>query len=269
VERNTFMGGGLHGVFVGDAGGFGRGLGNQGPFGGGLPCTGTFDASTGRVACAAETRNGLTIARSAQYKDAAGAVQQAFDSTTTNSVNTRSSVTGTVTYTPSTDGSGRNGGRGGPGRACWGDGRGPGGLLLGDTATIVSATTTVSNTSDRTVTGLAQGSTERMVSGTSRGQESTTGTSSRGSFTATRVVGDTTTGVVVPVTADGKSYPTAGTVIRAMQASLAYAGEAATTLTRREVITYDGSATATVVITENGVTRNCTRPLPRGVLTCG
>ena len=29
--------------------------------------------------------------------------------------------------------------------ACWGDGRGVGGLLLGDTATIVSATTTVNN----------------------------------------------------------------------------------------------------------------------------
>ena len=47
-----------------------------------------------------ETRNGLTINRSAQYKDASGAVQQAFDSTTTNSVNTQASVTGTVTYTP-------------------------------------------------------------------------------------------------------------------------------------------------------------------------
>jgi len=40
------------------------------------------------------------------------------------------------------------------------------------------------------------------------------------------------------------------------------------TLTRREVVTYDGSATAQVVITENGTTKNCTKPLPRGPLSC-
>ena len=273
MDRGSLMGGGLAASYSGDGEGFGRGFGNRGPFGGGLPCTGTFNAATGRVVCAAETRNGLAINRSAQYKDAAGAVQQAFDSTTTNSVNTQSSVTGTVTYTPdSGDDRGRNrgpGGDGGRGRACWGDGRGPGGLLLGDTAKIVSATTTVNDASNRTVAGLAKGSTQRTVNGTSKGQESTTGESSRGKFTATRVVGDTTTGLVIPVATDNsKTYPTAGTVIRAMQASLTYEGQAATTVSRREVVTYDGSATAKVVITENATTRTCTRPLPRGPLTC-
>ena len=269
LDRGSFMGGGLQAAFVGEGGGFGRGL--AGPFGGGLSCTSTFNAATGRVVCDAVTQNGLTINRSAQYRNAAGTVQQAFDSATTNSVNVQSTVTGTVTYTPDSTGPNRGqsrGGRGGRGGACWGDGRGTGGLLLGDTATIVSATTTVNNASDRTVTGLASGSTQRTVNGTSRGQESTTGESSRGTFTATRVAGDTTTGVVIPVTTDGRSYPAAGTVIRAMQASLTYTGQSPTTVTRREVITYDGSATATVVITENGTTRNCTRPLPRGPLTC-
>lgn len=273
MERGALMGGGLDANYSGEGEGFGRGFANRGPFGGGLPCTGTFNAASGRVVCAAETRNGLTINRSAQYKDAAGAVQQAFDTATTNSVNTQRSVTGSVTYTPdSTDDRGRNRGPGGenkgPGRACWGDGRGAGGLLLGDTATIVSATTSVNDASDRTVTGLAKGSTQRTVNGTSKGQESTTGESSRGKFTATRVAGDTTTGVIIPVSTDGKSYPTAGKVIRAMQATLTYEGQTATTVTRREVVTYDGSATAKVVITENGTTKNCTRPLPRGPLTC-
>jgi len=267
MERGSLMGGGIQGAFVGDGGGFGRGL--AGPFGGGLNCTSAFNAATGRVVCDAVTQNGLTIARSAQYKNAAGSVQQAFDSATTNSVNVQSTVTGTVTYTPDGSNSGRGSGNRGPGHgACWGDGRGTGGLLLGDTATIVSATTTVNNTSDRTVTGLASGSTQRTVNGTSRGQESTTGESSRGTFTATRLAGDTTAGVVIPVVTTGQSYPTAGTVVRAMQASLTYAGQAATTVSRREVITYDGSATAKVVITENGTTRNCTRPLPRGQLSC-
>jgi len=280
MDRGSLMGGGLAANYSGEGEGFLRGFGGgRGPFGGGLPCTGTFNASSGRVVCAAETRNGLTINRSAQYRDASGTVQQAFDTVATNSVNTQSSVTGTVTYAPEGDdvGDDRGGNRGpgsnnrGPGRGgrpCWGDGRGPGGLLLGDTATIVSATTTVNDASDRTVTGLAKGSTQRTVNGTSKGQESTTGESSRGKFTASRVVGDTTTGLVIPVSTDGKSYPTAGTVIRAMQASVTYEGQAATTVSRREVVTYDGSATAKVVITENGTTRTCTRPLPRGPLSC-
>ena len=274
-DRGSLMGGGLAASYSGEGEGFGRGFGNRGPFGGGLPCSASFNSSTGRVTCSSETRNGLTINRSAQYKDAAGAVQQAFDSTTTNSVNIQTSVTGTVTYEPEGEGDdrGRNrgpGGNSGPGgRPCWGDGRGVGGVLLGDTATIVSATTSVNNASDRTVSGLAKGSTQRTVSGASKGQESTTGESSRGKFTATRVVGDTTTGVVIPVSTDGsKTYPTAGTVIREIAATLTYEGQAATTVSRREVVTYDGSATAKVVITENGTTKNCTRPLPRGPLSC-
>jgi hypothetical protein len=268
MERGALMGGGLQASFSGEGGGFGRGL--PGPFGGGLSCTSTFNTATGRLVCETVTQNGLTLARSAQYKNAAGTIQQAFDSTT-NSVNIQSTVTGTVTYTPPDSASGGDRGRrghGGGGRACWGDGRGAGGLLLGDTATIVSATTTVNNTSDRTVTGLASASTQRTVNGTSRGQESTTGTSSRGTFTATRVAGDTTVGLVIPVATSGQSYPTAGTLVRAMQASVTYTGEAATTVSRREVITYDGSATAKVEITENGTTRSCTRPLPRGPLSC-
>ena len=266
LERNSLMGGGLQAALLGDAGGFGRGFAHQGPFGGGLTCTGTFNAATGRVTCDPVSRNGLTIARSAQYKDASGNVQQAFDTATTNSVNVQATVTGTVTYTP--DSTANRDGRGSGGRACWGDGRGPGGLLLGDTATIINATTTVNNSSDRTVTGLAQGSTQRAINGTSRGQESTAGTSSRGDFTATRLVGDTTTGVIIPIATDGKAYPTAGTVVRSIQASLTYTGQTPTTVSRHEVVTYDGTATAKVVITENGETRNCTRPLPRGPLTC-
>ena len=277
MDRGSLMGGGLAANYSGEGEGFGRGFGNRGPFGGDIGCDGTFDSGLGRVVCAAQTRNGLTISRTAQYKDGSGAVQQAFDSTTTNSVNTQTSVTGTVTYEPENEneaGDDRGGNRGsggnrGPGRACWGNGRGVGGLLLGDTATIVSATTTVNDVSDRTVSGLAKGSTERTVNGSSRGEESTTGESSRGNFTASRVAGDTTSGLVIPVATDNsQAYPTAGTVIRAIQASLTYEGQAAITVTRREVVTYDGSATAKVVITENDSTRNCTRPLPRGPLSC-
>lgn len=269
-DRGSMMGGGLGEDFVGGIAFDRGGRGHRGPFGGvfnGAPgCSGaTFVAATGRVTCPTETRNGLTITRSAAYTSAAGAVQQAFDTLTTNAVNTRSEVAGTITYARDTaaarpDGRGR-----GPHL------HGPGGRLLGDTVTILTASTTVRNVSDRTVTGLAQGSTQRTVNGTSSGQETTTGTSSRGAFTASRAVGDTTRGVIVPVRAAGdtaRSYPTAGTVIRAMSATLTYSGQTPTTVSRREVVTYDGTAIAKVTITENGTTRSCTRPLPHGRLSC-
>jgi hypothetical protein len=269
-DGGALMGGGLATDFDGGRG-FGRGRGHEGPFGGvflgRLGCSGaTFDAATGRVTCPAETRNGLTINRSAAYTTAAGAAQQAFDTLTTNTVNTRTTVAGTVSYVrDSSDTRGRDG------RGPHLGGKGAFGRLLGDTATILTATTTVQSTSERTVGGLAQGSTQRTVNGASRGTESTTGTSSRGAFTASRTVGDTTRALVVPVRAatdTTRTYPTAGTVVRAMTATLTYQGQAPTTVTRREVVTYDGTATARVTITENGTTRNCTRALPRGRLVC-
>lgn len=279
MDRGDFMGGGLDVAFVGgDAGDRGFG-GHHGPFGGvfgggadrgfALGCTGsTFAASTGRVSCPTETRNGLTIVRSAAYTNTAGQVQQAFDTLTTNTVNSQVAVTGTVTFDRSAQADGGPDGRGHGPRL----GGGPGGRLLGDTATVLTASTTVQSSSNRTVSGLAQGSATRTVNGTSNGREATTGTSSRGAFTASRTVADTTRGVTVPnrtaATATAPTYPTAGTVIRTMQATLTFSGQAATTVTRREVVTYDGSATAKVSITENGTTRSCTQPLPRGRLVC-
>lgn len=261
-DKSGLMGGGLGDAFAG-AIGFEKHNGGHGPFAGGLKCNGTFDAATGRVTCVETTRSGVTITRSAKYTTAAGAVQQAFDTLTTNTVNTQSVSTGTIKYDRAADsvaGSGRD--------HHWGRGRGPGGKLLGDTSTILTATTTLNSTSDRTVSGLASGSTSRTISGASAGRESSTGTSSQGSFTASRTVGDTTSGLIIPVVTGATSYPTAGKVVRSIVATLQYTGKTAVTLTRREVVTYDGTATAKVVITENGVTKNCTRPLPKGHLTC-
>ena len=45
-----------------------------------------------------------------------------------------------------------------------------------------SAVSVVNNSSDQTITGLAVGSTQRTVNGTSRGQESTTGKNADGAF---------------------------------------------------------------------------------------
>ena len=224
------MGGGLGEGWIGGIG-FGPGLG-KGPFDD-FDDTGacTFSTTSSRVECPTVTRAGLTFNRSFSFLDAAGAVQQVFDAATTNTVNAKSTVTGTVTHHS-------------------------------------TATSTVNSSSDFTVAGLASGSTERKVDGKSAGSETTTGTRNGVAFTVARTAGDTTTALVIPIQDGRPTYPTAGTVIRSMQATVTKAGSSPSTSSRREVITYDGSATAKVVITHDGVTKNCTKPLPHGRLTC-
>jgi hypothetical protein len=225
------MGGGLGGLFLGD--GVGRHHGRH-PFGESVPFAScAFDTGAGRNVCAAETREGLTINRSAQFLATGGTVQQSYDSATTNTVNVRVSVAGTRTH--------RNG-----------------------------ATSQVQHASDRTVSGLASGSTQRTVNGTSSGQETTTGSDSIGSFTAVRTAADSISGVVIPeaTAANPRPFPTAGTIVRSMQISVTYSGQAARTSTRREVVTYNGSSTATVVVTRDGQTQTCSIPLPHGRPTC-
>ena len=243
---SVLMGGGLGDMFVGAGSvrgfgrhhhrdglgiGFGHGLGHW-PFGDGwLDGDCSFNAGSGRVECAAVTRHGLTIERSIAYSTANGTVQSAFDSITTNTINTHIEVSGTVSRRD-------------------------------------NAMTTVQSTSDRTVSGLAEDSNQRTVNGISAGHESTTGNNDRGAFTLVRTADDTTKNLVIPVRSDSIKYPIAGMVIRVMQVTVTYEGQDPVTSARREVVTYDGSNTASVVITKNGETRNCTMPLPRGRLTC-
>ena len=201
---------------------------DRGGFASATSCT--FSASTGVVTCAPETRGGLTITRTVVYRNAAGTAQAALDSTTISAA-THITVTGNETR--------RNG-----------------------------SVSTVAHASDRTVTGLASAATQRTVNGTSSGTEATTGKDTVGIFTVARVIGDTTSGIVIPIVSGKPTYPTAGSVIRSMKATLTYSGKAPTTATRREVVTYDGTATAKLVITQEGVTKTCTIALPRGRPAC-
>lgn len=241
-----FMGGGIGEAFIGGLG-FGPGIG-RGPFENfGRRQAGESDSeesdafdhtdnctlslTTNRVECATVTQDGLTINRSFSFLDASGAVQQAFDTATTNTVNVKKSVSGTVTHHE-------------------------------------TVTSTVNGSSDLTVAGLASGSTQRTVNGTSAGTDATTGTRNGVAFTGSRLAGDTTTGLVIPIQNGHPTYPTAGTIVRRMTATVTVSGQTPSTSSRREVITFDGSATAKVVITHDGVTKNCTKPLPHGRLTC-
>jgi hypothetical protein len=107
------------------------------------------------------------------------------------------------------------------------------------------------------------------VNGASKGTENSSGKTQDGTaFTASRVVGDTTTGLVIPLQDGHPTFPTAGTVIREMTATITVTGKDPVTKSRREVVTYDGSTTAKIVITQDGTTTNCTKPLPRGRITC-
>ncbi len=72
----------------------------------------------------------------------------------------------------------------------------------------------------------------------------------------------------IPSSTNDESYPTAGTIIRSMQARITYQGQSPTAASRREVITFDGSNTARVVITADGQTQNCTLALPGREISC-
>lgn len=229
------MGGGMGADFRGE-GDRGRGPG-RGPFGFGVNIDASCTVASGDVTCT-RTTNGLTAVTIYTIKDAAGTSQSKVDSLTTNSVRTRTTVSGTTTR-------GRDG-------------------------TSVSATVSVA--SDRTVTGLAPSSTQRTVNGTSRGTENSSGTNRDGqAFTAVRLSADTTTNLVVPVSTSSTTppIPKSGKVIRYMKITSTVAGSTATTRERREVIEYDGSATAKVTITQDGTTKTCTMSLPGGRPNCG
>lgn len=192
-----------------------------------------FSSSTGVVTCGNTTRNGLTITRTFKYTDTKGNPQAKIDSTT-NAVASTVTVTGTVTHRD-------------------------------------SVKSVVNESSSQTVTGLAKGTTKITIDGVSAGSENSSGTSSKGAFTASRAAGDTITGVQIPVGSAALShppYPIAGTIIRSMTVTVTLSGQSPAKSTRREMITYDGSATAKVVITEDGNTQNCTLPLPFGRLSC-
>ena len=250
-DGGGFMGGGLESHFLGDD--FGaehhRGRFAEDDLNGSC----AFSAASGRVECAPVSHHGLTVVRSAQFTDASGNVQQARDTMTTNTINTLTMVSGTAVF------DGRRGHHddgdddSSPGR---------------NDSSRPTDTTTVALASDRTVTGLASGSTVRTVDAQSAGTETTKGSDSTGHFTIVRVAGDTITALLIPVSATAGSYPTSGTIVRSMQATFTYDGSAPTSTQRREVITFDGSAVAKMIVTTDGVTRNCTIPLPHGRPSC-
>jgi hypothetical protein len=229
--RGLLMGGGIGPDFIG-AIAFGKGRG-RGPFGiFNLPDSCTFSESSGRVTCPDITKHGLTIKLSVAYKDKDAKAQAAFDTITTNSVNVQTDVSGSRSREDGT------------------------------------ASATLSHSSDRTVGGLAAGSTERTVNGTSKAHETVTGTRDDVKFTAVRDAADTTRNVVIPIVEGRPTIPSSGVVIRTMTVTITPEGGTAMTKSRREEIIFDGTNVVVVKITQDGVTKNCTMTLPRKKLSC-
>jgi hypothetical protein len=229
--RGLLMGGGLGPDFIG-AIAFGKGRG-RGPFGiFSLPESCTYDSGTGRVSCPDKTDHGLTVSASFAFKDAAGASQPKFDTLTTNSVNAKIDVSGTRTRKEGT------------------------------------TTSTVNHSSDRTVEGLAPGKTERKINGIASAHEDIAGTRDDVKFTATRDVNDTTTNLVIPIVDGRPTIASSGKVIRNMVVSITPEGGTATTKSRREEITFDGTNVVSVKITVDGTTKNCSVTLPSKKLVC-
>jgi len=227
----ALMGGGLGPEFLGGIP-FGRGHG-RGPFGTfSLPSSCVFDSASGRVSCPDRTDRGLTVKASFAFLDAAGAAQAKFDTATTNTVNVKTDVSGTRS---------RHDGR---------------------------ITSTLSHTSDRTISGLAAGKTERTVNGTAKAHEEISGTHDSVSFTAVRDAADTTSGLVIPIVDGRQTIPSAGTVIRTMSVTITPTGGTASSRSRREEVTFDGSNVVKVKLTQDGTTQNCTITLPDRRLVC-
>ncbi|MGH7677330.1 MAG: hypothetical protein ACRENU_02610 [Gemmatimonadaceae bacterium] len=244
--RGLLMGGGIGPDFIGSIA-FGKGIG-RGPFGVFfLPETCTFSEATGRVTCPPKERHGLTVNLSAAFKDEAGNAQPKFDTVTTDLVNVQVDVNGTRTHRRGDDA----------------DKEGHDG---GDVDHEV--TSTLSHKSDRTVEGLARGSTERIINGTAEAHENTRGTREGISFTAEREAFDTTTNLVIPIREGHATIPSTGTVIRRMTVSIAKEGREPRTKFRREEITFDGTNVIKIKITQDDVTKNCTLTLPEKKFAC-
>ena len=239
-ERHGFGEGGLRGLLMGGGLGpdyigyilFGKGKG-RGPFGWyKLPDQCVFSLETGRVTCPDMTKHGLTVRVSYAFADADGDPQERFDTLTTDVVNVRTAVSGTKTH--------REG----------------------------AATTTVDHESDRTIAGLAPGSTERTVSGSAEAEEVTEGVRDGIAFTARRELNDTTRSLVIPIVDGRPTIPSSGLVIRNMKVTITKAGEVARTKSRREKITFDGTNVLQIEITQDDVTKSCTLTLPGKNLVC-
>ena len=190
-----------------------------------------FDAATNRLVCPTISHFGITINRSYAFWDAANAVQQAYDATTTAKANIQTSFTGTRS---GDDWSG-----------------------------------SVDRGKDLTATGLAGAETQRTWNGTghdkvNRSRVTESGETRTYDLDCSVTVKD----VVVPVptsATSGPHFPLSGTITRACTVTIVGGPKDGTTVTRTVVVTFNGGNTATLTIGDKTFTIDLTtrRRFPR------
>jgi hypothetical protein len=172
-----------------------------------------FDAASGRLVCPTITHGGITINRSYAFWDAANAVQEAYDTTTTAKANIQTSFVGT-----------RSG-------ESW--------------------SASVDRGKDLTATGLAGAETQRTWNGTGHDKVNRS-RSTEGGETRTYDLDCSVTiqDVVVPVPSGegGPHFPLSGTITRACTITFVGGPRGGTTIQRTVVVTFNGTATGSLKI---------------------
>ena len=174
----------------------------------------TCSYASGRYSCSATTERGLTVTRSFAFYDAAGQSLQTYDSTKVESVNFQAQIDGSFQRD-----------------LVW--------------------TVGVHRTRNNTVSGLISLKPQRKWNGTGQGADTVTHVGLDGIRSLAGNVVDTVTNVVMPGKDAGNNIPLSGTVavVANYNASLQGAtGTASKQVTRRVVVTFNGTVTPTLQI---------------------
>jgi hypothetical protein len=175
------------------------------------PANCPFDAASGRLVCPTLTHNDITITRSYAFWDAANAVQQAYDALTTAKANIQSSVEGSRT------------------QPNW--------------------EATIEHDRDMTATGLAGTETQRTWNGTGSSHVTHSKHTAEGPARSYDLeCSATVVNVVVPVPNGTAAWPLSGTITRECTVTFVGGPRDGQTLTRTAVVTFNGTATATLTV---------------------
>ena len=184
-----------------------------------------YDAASSYHVCAPVTLEERTIARRFQFRDASGTATQGYDAELTASVNFLRTLDGSVS---------------------------------GATSDGLAWTRGVHETSNRTVSGLAGGETQRVWNGTDTGADTTIYTGGSNTRTYAASVSQTATDVVVAVPRVALSWPLSGTITRVVTAKLTQSSTTAVrNVVRTATVTFNGTSSVPIVV--NGLT--CTLDL--------
>ena len=170
-----------------------------------------YDAATGRFTCPVMTRDGHTMERSYAFADATGAAQNAYDPSTTESANFRSTMTGAVA------------------RDGW--------------------SATISSTRDMTQSGLAGTETTHVINGTGSSTQSRSQHTDGGVRTYTMSSVATFSNVVIPFPRARGLWPLSGSITRHVTAARDD-GTSPATHVRTATTSFNGTRFATLTVGE-------------------